>query len=239
MTIKNNYTKAETGPSIELVCFYDTSLSQMLFDENISVIQHSSYTKKSMGYYIDNGNLPGPEDVKFSVSGTYTAMAQYLKKEWNLEGKDLPRKKADRADLCYEYLCRHESPSLLNYTELGYDHGGVKLEIVPNKRIESFSTSGYSQGDYAEVFYSPEDIERVWGTKPNEKAIQEIVSHYYWDAPIYACFDIDGKEYHYHDMPEYDEYEWDRDAFIAYVSKESGIDIETLEKFVPDYPSYS
>ena len=192
-----------------------------------------------MGYYIDCGNLPGPEDVKFKVSGTYEAMAQYLKKEWSLEGKDIPRKKADRAELCYEYLCRHESPSLLNYETLGYDHEGVKLDIVPNKVIESFCVTGYSQGDYAEVFYSPEDIERVWGNKPTEQSLQKICNHYYWDAPIYAVFDIDGKEYSYMDMPEYDEYEWKRDEFIAYVSKESGIATETLEKFVPEYPSYS
>ncbi len=89
------------------------------------------------------------------------------------------------------------------------------------------------------VIYSPEDCESVWGNMPTQESIQKLVNHYCWDSPIYARFEINGKEYAYEETPFYDEYEWKRKEFIEWVAKESGVAGGELDSFVPEYPEYN
>lgn len=229
--------KSSTGTDIECNCMYDTDMSQHEFTENIEIVQHGGYSTTSIGYYIDNGNVAGAGDIEMTVKGTTAAIIAAAKKytaTYNdlvaASGKELEEVKAEIVSVL-------DDVSLINFA---LDKLPVieDLEFVPNKNLIVLTTKGYSQGDYARVIYCPEDLEKCWGNYPKQEEIQKMIDHYYWDAPIYARFEINGEEYNYHDMPAYDEYEWERDKFIDYVAKESGIEKETLEQFVPEYPEY-
>lgn len=234
-TKKNNYDKSSTGIDIECSCFHDTELSRMNFQENFENLQRDRYRTTSVNYYIDNGNIPDSSEVKFSVKGERETKIKHLVSITCFDAEEIQTWDNDTLDS--EIIGHEEDVNLINYAleKLPVIAG---LEFIPNKNLIVLTTTGYSQGDYAAVIYCPEDLEKAWGKMPEQKTIQSLVDHYFWDAPIYASFEINGKEYNYHDMPEYDEYEWEREKFITYVSKESGIDAETLKAFVPDYPEY-
>lgn len=233
---RNNYNKSSTGTDIECLCFFDTSLSQSEFDDNIKVLQHSGYRSTSVGYYIDSGNVPDDSEIKFTVKGTREAREKhFLDNGRYYDSEEV--KTWDDETLNDEILSLEEDVNLINYAlEKLPSYDGI--EFIPNKNLIALATCGYSQGDYAVVLYCPEDLEKAWGTYPKQENIQKLINHYYWDAPIYCAFTINGHEYQYSDMPEYNEYDWDREKFLAYVAKESGVAIETLEDFVPEYPDY-
>ncbi len=241
-TKRNNFDKSSTGIDIECVCQYDSYKSRMDFEENIEIIQHNGYSTTSIGYYIDNGNVSGTDSVKMTVKGKNEAIIKAAKEytefysDTELDAESCVS--LDIADMKVELIAALEDVNIINYAldKLPVIDG---LEFVPNKNLIVLTTKGYSQGDYAKVIYCPEDLEKVWGSFPTQESIQKMVDHYYWDSPIYAHFEINGTEYAYHDMPEYNEYEWDRKKFLDYVAKESGVSVESLESFVPACPEYA
>lgn len=242
MTTRTNHTHPAPGqPDIEVSCFYDTDRSRMDFKENIEIIQYSD-RKTGVGYYIDNGNLPGSDSVTFKIKGKRAALVKYITSEGyatpaecrKMKMADLQEVAMDAYKYCYD---KNTKQLLIDYaTERLEQPEG--LEIVPSKPLECVTTTGYCQGDYAEVLYCPADCKTVWGSDPKPENIEKMVHHYYWDAPIYCTATINGTEYNYWDMPEYDEYEYDREKFLDYVTKESGIDRETLEPLVPKQPDF-
>lgn len=51
-------------------------------------------------------------------------------------------------------------------------------------------------------------------------------------------FEINGEEYDYSEfMP--DSYDWQKEEFAKIVSEKSGIDVETILTFLPEYPDYN
>lgn len=234
----NNFDKSSTGTDIEFVCQYDRDRSQYEFDENIEVIQHSGYSNTSIGYYIDNGNVPGADEIKFTVKGTTKAIIESAKKYTYAYSDLVAADGKELEDIKAEIVAVFEDINLINYAmdKLPKIEG---LEIMPNKNLIVLTSRGYSQGNYAKVIYCPEDLEKCWGNMPTQKSIQKMVDHYYWDSPIYARFKINGTEYAYEDTPFYDDYEWKRREFIEYVSKESGVAKDVLKNFVPEYPEYN
>ena len=234
-TVRNNFDKSSTGVDIECICQYDSGRSRWEFEENIQIVQHDGYRTTSIGYYIDNGNVKGHVDIKFTVKGTRERKIEYLDEIFSVTKEDIQT--WDDATLDSEIMSYVEV-TLIDYVMDRMDSIDG-LEFTPNKNLIVLTTRGYSQGDYAKVIYCPDDIEKAWGRYPKQEDIQKMVNHYFWDAPIFAVMTIDGKEYDYQEMPEYDDYEWKRDKFLEYVAKESGIEREKLEKFVPEYPEYN
>lgn len=236
MTTRNNYNKSSSGTDIEATCYYDTFRSQSDFNDNIQILQYAGYRATSKGYYIDNGNLPDADSITFLVKGTREDKIKFLV----AQGLDNLEADISEDDLDIEVKgFMSDKPSLVTFENLNkYDLKDTNLEIMPDKNLIKLETRGYSQGDYAEVFYCPEDCEKVWGNAPVQKAVQRYIDHYYWDSPIYAAVTVNGEEYSFYDMPEYDEYSWDKAAFLEYVAKESGIDKETIEPYLPNNPDY-
>lgn len=237
MTTRNNFDKSSTGVDISCSVYYDTDSSQRDFRENFESVQSDGYRTTSIQYYIDNGNVEGKDSVKFTVKGSVqdiiAAAKQYTYAYADLvsaSGKELEEVKA-------ELIAQFEDVNLISYA-MGTMPKIDGLEFVPNKNLIVTETRGYSQGDYAKVIYCPDDLKAVWGNEPKEEELQKMFDHYFWDAPIYAQVEIDGKEYSYWDMPDYDSYEWDRKKFIDYLVKESRVKAEQLESVIPDQPSY-
>ncbi len=234
---RNNFNKSSTGIDIECRCSYDTDRSRRDFEENIKILQHSGYRSTSVGYYIDNGNVPDDDGIKFTVKGSKADKVKYLAEQTSFEAEEIETWDDDTLNM--EILGYESDVNLINYALDKMPDAPKGLEFVPTKNLIAISTNGYSQGDYSVVLYCPEDIEKAWGKMPEEKDIQKMVNHYYWDAPIYCQIEINGTEYNYWDMPDYDDYEFKRDEFITYVSKESGVAAGEIENLVPEHPDYN
>ena len=228
---KNNYNKNSQGPSIELTCFYDCSLSRMYFEENFRIMQSDGYRTFTKAYYIENGNVPDQDEITFTLKGTLEQKTAFLKKEGYTDDDMPPPEDMDD----YILDTYGERITLLNYQDFNTQYD--PLQVVPSKKIEWTAVRGYSQGDYAEIAYCPEDLEKAWGNVPNEADLHKTFERLFYDAPIYACFEIDGEEYRYDEfMP--DSYEWDKDEFARIISEKSGVALETIQGFLPDYPDY-
>ena len=232
---KNNFSRpTENEPAIELSCAFDTDQSRWEFEENFKILQHSSYRKTCKAYYIENGNVPDDDGITFTLQGTEEQIEAAL----TAEGYDrdeikamIPGEPLDILETLYG-----ESISILNYEDFNTVY--APLQVIPSKALVCVSVTGYSQGDYAEVFYCPEDLEKAWGNKPVENDLQKMFNRLFYDAPIYCRFTIDGDEYDYSELMP-DNYEWDREAFAKIVSDNSKVDYETILNFLPQYPDYN
>lgn len=234
-TRKNNYDKSSTGTDIEFRGFMDIDASRREFEENIKIIQHDGYSTTSIGYYIENGNVDGPDAVKFKIKGKKADKIKYLVFNSTLAPSDIRSFKVDELDA--EIRALEEDVNLINYA-LDKLPNITGLEFIPNKNLIVLTTRGYSQGDYAKVLYCPEDLEKAWGNAPKQEDIQTSVDHYYWDCPVYAVMEVNKEEFNFWDSPHDDSYLWDKEKFIAYVSEKSGVDKEKLNPFVPEDLDY-
>lgn len=251
--IKNNYNKNDSGPSIEVLAFYDCDESRRLFEENIKILQHSGYHTTCKAFYIDGGNLKDDESIDFSIQGTVKELRRFLKAEGRGYSDSEIRnfKKAELQESVLDHIQYNDKITVLNYEDLQEQHFGggnrfftgkelspYKIEIQPSKRIEKTAIRGYSQGDYAEVFYCPDDIKEVWGKAPTDSELNDLFTQLFYDAPVYARIEVNGDEYYYHDYAD-DSYKWDREKFIQGVAKDSGISAEEFESLVPENLDYA
>lgn len=229
---KNNYNTNANGPDIELTCFYDCDRSRWEFEENFKILEYSGYRTFTKAYYIDNGNVPDNDEIEFRLKGTLEQKTEFLKKE-GYSDDDMPQ-----PEYMDDYILDTygERISLLNYQDFNIQYD--PLYLVPSKQIEWIAIRGYSQGDYAEVVYCPDDLEKVWGNPPKKDDLKKWFTRYFYDAPIFCLFEIDGEEYRYDEFMD-DSYDWDPEKFAKIVSEKSGIDLETLKSFLPRYPDYN
>ena len=238
MATINNFDKSSTGIDIEFSGYYSGDRASCDFEESLEVVQHESYRVSSVLYYRNYGNVDGYKEIGFHVVGTKPQLVEYLMYHYAHETKTGYMKwtKDDLLDAVEDAL--YDERSLINYREENKNLVEYGLEIVPSKKLEWVESRGYSQGDYAEIVYCPEDLKSAWGCEVNESELRKEFNHLLWDAPISATLTINGEEYQYFDF-DLDEYEWQRDEFIAAVVKESGVDEDSLEDIVPIGLSYS
>lgn len=235
---RNNYCLPPEGqPAIESVCFYDTWMSQQNFNENIEHVGKS----ESVFYFIDYGNVKGVDSVSFTIGGSRSDKEKYaLADDYRATEESIKDWTDSELD---EVILDSFDPriSLSNYeSESEWLSKEYNLTIKPSKELIKIITKGYSQGDYAQVWYSPSDLESVWGNQPDESELKKLFHNYFWDAPIHCKLTIDDKEYSYTEWPGLkSEYEWDKEGFLQWVSKESGVDTKTLNAYLPEYPDYN
>jgi len=238
---KNNFNTNANGPSIEVLAFFDGDESRRLFDENIKILQQPGYMRICKAFYSQNGNVPDDSNIGFTITGTAPELRRFLKIEAGhyLENKEIARmKKAELIDTVIDYVHRDSRITLLNYEDLQEQFfKDYKIEITPSKRIEKIAIRRYSQGDYAEVFYCPDDLAEVWGVQPESAKLKEEFERLWYDSPVYARIDIDGKEYNYFEYVT-DSYAWKRETFLQAVSKDSGVPVSELESLVPKELDY-
>ena len=68
----NNYDQSSTGWNVEAHLFYDTDAAAFEYAENFVTVERGRTGSTSKIYYIDCGNVPGPEDIKVFVKFFYT-----------------------------------------------------------------------------------------------------------------------------------------------------------------------
>lgn len=232
MTYRNNFDQSSTGTNIECTCFYDTMRSQDDFNENIEILQHAGNRTTCKAYYIDNGNVPDSSEITFRLEATQAQKEAFLKEEGYTD-ETMPALE-DMAEYILDTY--HEKINLLNYQDANEVFAPMTVE--PSKNVVWIQVRGYSQGDYAEVAYCPDDLEKAWGNKPDNEQIKDYIHHLFYDTPIYACFTINGDEYDYYDHPKAEYYVWDRDKFLSYVAEKSGVEKSLLEPLLPEQPSH-
>ena len=104
---------------------------------------------------------------------------------------------------------------------------------------EIMSTRGYSQGDYAEVIISNE--------MAGVKGIQQMIDHFFWDAPISYQITVGDDEDVGYVVDEAVKcmYEYDADEVMDilrkhfYEDKDRDYILDTIEKLLPEYAEYS
>lgn len=205
----NNYDQSSTGVNIETSVFYDTGLSQKLWRDNFEKIEEDNY------FYIDDGQVSIP-DKTITINGDDAEIERAYVYFVNGEDKTLADKKQALLD-CIE-------PSLDNLErENEYlRKQGFDLSFdVPN--LLSIVSIGYSQGDYARVWYDPVALEKLWGKFPNQSELKRLFDHLFWDAPIYGNVTINGEDYSYSELMP-DEYDYDREEYARIVAEKAGID---------------
>jgi hypothetical protein len=230
---RNNFKRAPEGqPNIECSVFYDTDWSGMDFKENFEILQHSGNRTSSVLYYTDNVNVHNSDGIEFTVKGDKAAKIKALENWYEKEGLE----NWTDADLDSEIISRYEV-NLVDYAQDKLE-SVPSIEFVPSKNLVVTSSRGYSQGDYSTIIYCPDDLEKAWGRKPDENNMQKTFNHLLWDTPIYASFDINGKEFNIWDMPCYNEYDFKREKFLAWVSEKSGVSVDILSELCPENPDY-
>lgn len=227
----DNFDMSSTGTDIEFYGGYDEYRSRWEFEESFEVLRYSGYREFAIVYYIENGNVGGSDKIDFSLKSTKPQLADYLVDHFGNETKS-GYMKWSKEDLLNE-VSDHiwDLMNILNYREGNEEIKEYGMEIVPTKELEWTESRGYSQGDYAEVVYCPSDLKEAWGREPIEAELRKIFGNLLWDCPISATIDVDGEEFYYDE--EFDWYDWQREEFIEYVSKRTGVDKEVLDAIVP------
>ena len=88
-----------------------------------------------------------------------------------------------------------------------------QLDDEPTPECKLMEITGYSQGDYAKVWYNPTEIEKLWGNAPNEKNLKEQFEQYFYDQPIDISVTINDKEIRGFEYGS-DLYEYDKEETI-------------------------
>lgn len=226
MTKANNYTKpAENLPAIELSIRYDIWLSQMNFEENIEILQHSGYKTNCIAFYHGQGEVM-PDDITFTIEGKKSdmqnALIEYFDPTW-IDIKEI--KRLNKAECINDILELIEHVTLLNWHDVQEELSPYNLKVKPSHNILSYETRGYSQGDYALVYYVVGDYEptHIW------------IDHLFWDCPISGMITIDGEEYYIDEILD-DPYEYDKDAIVNHF--DDPYIKEWLADNLPEYPDY-
>ena len=237
--------------NIEFNGYYDNDLSYMYFQDNFETLKEfkTQFGGNEVYIYLDSGQLNNPfegyaqEHTK--IKGTKMNLVQLLKKEFdNVTYKELL--KEDRKELerqVFEQL-EHDYNLYKDFSLYGannpYGFGGDELLEKYNLKLEfindykKIKIRGYSQGDYAEIYYSPSDIKTLWGKEPNEAELNDMFTNYFYDSPISAKITINDIEYNY----DHSTYEWDREEFIKSVEKQSGVAASEFENYIPKTLDY-
>lgn len=218
----NNYDQSSTGINIDINAYYDSSLGRSYHDDSFVNIG------KNRWFYIQNGNVPDHEDIKFKISGTDEQFENAL-----LEiGYSRDEYKAMIPNEPQELLIDSygEKLTLANYEDFAKV---MNLTVTPSKRIGMKITRGYSQGDYATVYYAPDDLAKAWGKEPSDSDLKTEFDRLFWDCPVYASATINGEEYIYEEQ-----YEYDPAAFAKWLADQSGVAYDLIFKYTPKEPSH-
>lgn len=222
----NNYDTNSQGNDIEVKCYYDCWQAQNDFEGTIDCIDNDKRI------YFDNEY--GSYDISDYEEITIKALKKDLLKfieineinyyEWlnTATKQELIEYIIDIYDI---NLCNCEWHD--NNTFIGY---GFDISCMPkNKDLQSIYISGYSQGDYATVYY----IETKWH-RNNERVYREAMHHTFYDVPITCLVTINQDKEIYYDEIASNIYEWNKEEFIQYILKQvKDVTYEELDNILP------
>lgn len=152
--------------------------------------------------------------------------------------KILDKCDGDNTSVSFEQVL--EDPSFLEDAVESIDFTEDSLDALQGyltERIDVYTTHGYSQGDYADVF--------IFGMKgdTDEVRVHENIDHLFWDAPVNVRLDIRDESYYLDECK--DVYNYDKDECVEYFAralsdkyKDTEAFKEYLREILPEYPEY-
>ncbi|MBO7712304.1 MAG: hypothetical protein J6S85_01975 [Methanobrevibacter sp.] len=212
----NNFDTSSSGVNIEFSGRHDTDLSHWEFEDNFEVLKWGR-SEAELIFFTDYGQIEAPEKIGdvFKIN-KHTHKADILDLDW-FEGETLAEIKDE----------------LLNKPIKDWEDFDSVLDLKAG--FEILETKGYCQGDFCKVLINLTGLEKLWGNKPDIKALNEDIDHLFWDCPITANFMIDGVCYDY----DLDRYDWQREEFAEQIAKDSGVDVNTLLALMPEHLDYN
>ena len=235
MTTLNNFTRPpEHEQAIELSYYRDDDLARVWFDADMETLQYRSQ-RHGFAVFHTNGGTFDPYDISATIKGTVKELKRFLDEQTTYDTKGM--KKAELIDHVIDFL----DLSTIETLEGAYNYINVagifdtatrsyNLQLIPlydDKpcEIKMYESRGYSQGDYAKVYYVEQGIEGL------EKHFDQLL----WNQPVYLRVDIDDTEYSYSDLVDF--YDYEPEKFIEALKGE-GIRKDTLEKIAKMLPEY-
>jgi hypothetical protein len=177
----NNFTENGNGVSVEISFYYDTGYAQDMFNESVKRYEnnHDEF------FYTDFGNVEGHElDEMYIVTDETRdkVIAEIMSNNEEATKKGLGL--ATNEELKRELECW-----------IDFDYDDEDFFEFDHENYGMIETRGYSQGDYAKVYYHKKELRELWGIDIDEESLKEQVGKVFWDSPI--CFNatIKGKEY--------------------------------------------
>ena len=243
-----NYDTSSTGVSCELCIMRDDDIAQSDFECAFHVHQHKGYRTTALyeyGGYSDRDPIDGILDVFDFSACTPKQFRNALWEDyceepaWTTPGDWMPTMrgfleeyhtgfKIGWKDTFMETL--EERISLDDWAKDGSECALIKHLRGDKPKFHVISSTGYSQGDYANVLVSVEDF-----PEPDD-AFKQCIENLIWNQPVYARLEVDGEDYYLMENQP-DAYEWDRDKIKVAID---GLDIpESAKEWAKDnLPEY-
>ena len=76
-----------------------------------------------------------------------------------------------------------------------HDHDERDFYEFDQENFGEITTRGYSQGDYAEIYYSKKDLKECWGNDVDENNLKKSAENLFWNHPLWFQVIIDGKDF--------------------------------------------
>ena len=198
----------------------DTSLSynygdSFQFEENFKILEYSGYRKTSMSLYIDYGNLSSEYDIE-----------QDCMIEDNRENRvKIQRWLTQQGYKVFSEVYGTVEEIIETLYDIDYNNIQEVYDVLSSIGVFyttnylRTSTSGYSQGDYANILINIVEFEKVMGAKFELDGMKKWFDHYFWDSEvsgtINVSFDYTQNAVNFTFDEEFDFREWCGDEYEA------------------------
>ena len=183
--MKNNYTENGDGASIEIDFYYDSGFAHENWKQSFEQLGNNSSDKYC---YINWGNVEMHELAEMYIVTDRTRVNVIKELVLHSGGIiELPQEKE------LEKMTNEElKTEILLHND--YDYDDKDFFEFDSENYGSIVTKGYSQGDWAEVFYNKKELKESWGNEPVEKDLKEEFHNIFWNHPLCFRATIDGEE---------------------------------------------
>ncbi|CAM3561441.1 hypothetical protein [Parendozoicomonas haliclonae] len=254
----NNFDMSSTGINVEMSCFWCTDTAQVWFNESLTRSERykaKGFRDKTVLIYTGQFDY-NPHDFRktFDYPGAKQVFKDLLDHHCG-EDRDLTTAKAMLRELILgEPLRTISQEDMLDAVETHfYDHD-TYCEFMEDNYLPLWHThhsTGYSQGDHAEVIIPPEVLVEIQGENGlGIKATGDHIDKLIWNAPLYCRVTVDEDELDVASEIE-DVYDYDPDTLIdtlsdlmdgagdKYTDEKKDYTLKWVRSELPDaYPEY-
>ena len=198
----------------------DTSLSYSVgdnfqFEENFKILRYSGFRESSISLYIDYGNLSAEYDIEQDCiivdnRENRIKIQRWLTQEGGKYFSEVFGTVEEIREAIYDvdYSNIQEVYDVLSSIGVFYTTNYLRT-----------STSGYSQGDYAEILINIVEYEKEVGSKFELDGMKKWFDHCFWDSEIYGevevSFDYTQNAVNFKFEEEFNFREWCDDEYEA------------------------
>ena len=248
MAHTNNFDMSSTGTNIEFYGYYDKDLAENYWQENYKEIKGT----KNTYFFTDYGQLKNQfTNTELTVKSRLGRTGKDFLKDLQEYAENYTYWRSDDQDTIEELIefivNNYEINDLIDYrynNKNFVENLDECLQICFKKDPDYIDIRGYSQGDFARVYFDLDAVRKLWGTPETtsddelKKGLRKQFEQQFFDSPVFACVTINDTDYNYYDCPDADEYAWKRNEFLQWVTEKSGVEYSLISAIVPKELSY-